>query len=125
MDRSAMDTIYITGLRLDALIGVYAWERQGRQPLRLDLELQLQAGEALSDGASQAALDYAHVVAEVRAFADERSDALLETFAEALCARLFERLPAASITLRIDKPQAALLLGCEHVGLVIRRQRAA
>lgn len=119
-----MDTIYITGLRLDALVGVYAWERNGRQPLRVDLELQPAAGAALSDGASDATLDYARVVADVQSFTVERTDALLETFAEALCTRLFERFPVASIRLRIDKPQAALLLGCDHVGLVIQRQRA-
>jgi dihydroneopterin aldolase len=120
-----MDTIYITGLRVETLVGVYEWERESRQPLRLDLELRPAPGAALSDGAREAALDYAKVVAEVRTFVGSREDALLETLAEALCTRLFERFPAASITLRIDKPQAALLLGCEHVGLVIERQRAA
>jgi dihydroneopterin aldolase len=120
-----MNCIFITGLRVDALIGVYDWEREHRQPLRLDLELRPAPGAALSDGAREAALDYAKVVAEVRAFVGAREDALLETLAEALCARLFDRFGAASIRLRIDKPQAALLLGCEHVGLVIERQRAA
>ena len=118
-----MDTIFITGLALDALVGVYDWERQGLQPLRLDLELTPDAGIALSDGARAATLDYAKVVAEVRAFVATRDDALLETLAEALCARLFACFPAGSIALRIDKPQAALLLGCAHVGLVMRRQR--
>ena len=119
-----MDTIYITGLTLDALIGVYDWERQGRQPLRLDIELTPADGVALSDGEREAALDYAQVVAEVREFVAAREDALLETLAEALCARLLERFPAGAVTLRIDKPQAALLLGCAHVGLVMRRPRA-
>lgn len=120
-----MDTIFITGLRVETLIGAYDWERESWQPLRLDLELKPAPGAALSDGARDAALDYAQVVAEVRMFVGAREDALLETLAEALCERLFERFPAASITLRIDKPQAALLLGCEHVGIVIHRQRTA
>lgn len=120
-----MDTIFITGLQADTLIGAYDWERESRQPLRLDLELWPAPGVALSDGARAAALDYAQVAVETRAFVAGREDALLETLAEALCAHLFERFAgAASITLRIDKPQAALLLGCAHVGLVIRRQRA-
>lgn len=120
-----MDTIFITGLRVETLIGVYDWERESRQPLRLDLRLRPRPGAALSDGRRDATLDYAQVVAEVRTFVGEREDALLETLAEALCAHLFERFAADSITLRIDKPQAALLLGCEHVGLVIERRRAA
>lgn len=119
-----MDRIFITGLRLDALIGVYDWERQGRQPLCLDLELQPHHGAALSDGDAQAAIDYAQVVAQVRQFIATREDALLETLAEALCEHLLQRFPIARVQLRIDKPQAALLLGCAHVGLVIQRPRA-
>lgn len=121
-----MDTIFITGLRVDTLIGVYDWERESRQPLRLDLELHPAHGAVLSDGARSATLDYAEVVQTVRAFVGGRDDALLETLAEALCTHLFEHFDAAaSIMLRIDKPQAALLLGCGHVGLVIERRRAA
>lgn len=120
-----MDTIFITGLRVDTLIGAYDWERESRQPLRLDLELTPAPAAALPDGARDAVLDYAKVVAEVRSFVGAREDALLETLGDALCAHLFACFPAASITLRIDKPQAALLLGCEHVGIVIHRQRAA
>jgi dihydroneopterin aldolase len=120
-----MDHVFITGLRVEALIGVYDWERESRQPLMLDLELRPAAGAALSDGERGATLDYAQIAAEVRAFVGTREDALLETLAEALCTRLFERFPAASIRLRIGKPQAALLLGCGDVGLVIERRRAA
>lgn len=118
-----MDTIFITGLQVDIIVGVYDWERQVRQPLRLDIELQLPGGAALSDGMKRAAVDYAEVVAAVRDFIVGRDDALLETLAEALCAHLLERFAAASITLRIDKPQAALLLGCAHVGVAITRPR--
>lgn len=118
-----MDTIFITGLQVDMLVGVYDWERQSRQPLRLDIELHLLDGAALSDGARRAAVDYAEVVGAVRDFIHARDDALLETLAEALCSHLLERFAAASITMRIDKPQAALLLGCTHVGLVITRKR--
>ncbi|MFC0679480.1 dihydroneopterin aldolase [Lysobacter korlensis] len=118
-----MDTIFITGLQVDMLVGVYDWERQSRQPLRLDIELRLPEGAALSDGMSGAAVDYAEVVGAVRTFISTREDALLETLAEALCAHLLQRFAAASITLRIDKPQAALLLGCAHVGLTITRPR--
>ena len=33
-----MDTVYIKGLRAEAVIGVYDWERDIRQTLVLDLE---------------------------------------------------------------------------------------
>ena len=35
-----MDIVFIRGLKIDALIGIYAWERRARQPLRIDLEIE-------------------------------------------------------------------------------------
>lgn len=118
-----MDTIYITGLRVDMRVGVYDWERQAHQPLRLDLELMLPNGAPLSDGDKRATIDYGHVVEAVRAFIGAREDALLETLGEALCTHLLERFDAQAVRLRIDKPQAALLLGCAHVGIDLVRRR--
>jgi dihydroneopterin aldolase len=118
-----MDTIYITGLQVDMRVGVYDWERQAHQPLRLDLELTLPDGAPLSDGDKRATIDYGHVVEAVRAFIGAREDALLETLGEALCAHLLERFDAQAVRLRIDKPQAALLLGCAHVGIDLVRRR--
>jgi dihydroneopterin aldolase len=47
---------------------------------------------------------------------------LLETLAEACVAMLHRRFPKArEIGLRIDKPDAAKRLGCERVGVEIRR----
>jgi 7,8-dihydroneopterin aldolase/epimerase/oxygenase len=118
-----MNTIYITGLQVDMRVGVYDWERTAHQPLRLDLELTLPDGVPLSDGDRRATVDYGHVVEAVRAFIGTREDALLETLGEALCAHLLERFEVREARLRIDKPQAALLLGCAHVGIDLVRRR--
>lgn len=118
-----MDTVFIRGLRLDMVVGIYDWERDRRQPLVLDLDLHPAPGAALSDGASRAAFDYAQVVQAVRAFVAQRDDGLLETLAEALCAHLVAHFGVHSVRLRIDKPQAALLLGCAQVGIDIVRPR--
>src|SRR5690606_20519430 len=37
--RIPMDTVFIEGLEIEALIGIYDWERRIRQPLRFDLEM--------------------------------------------------------------------------------------
>jgi dihydroneopterin aldolase len=41
-----MDTVFITGLKAASVIGCYDWERDIRQTLVIDLELQADFGRA-------------------------------------------------------------------------------
>ena len=61
-----MNTIFIHDMRVDTKIGVYAWERELPQTLRLDLELELPSSRPFETGELADAIDYAAVVAHVR-----------------------------------------------------------
>ncbi|MDO4708754.1 MAG: dihydroneopterin aldolase [Pseudomonadota bacterium] len=117
-----MDRIFIHGLQLDALIGVYAHEREAGQPLLLDVELGFDnripaASDALAD-----TIDYAEVVARLRQWVAQTRHELLETLLEDLAARLRADFPAITkIRLRVHKPLAARALGCADVGIEIGR----
>lgn len=117
-----MDSVFIEDLRIDALIGVYAWEREIRQPLLFGVVLGYDNRKPAGSGELTDAVDYAAVVAALRAHVAERTDALLETLAESCCALLAERFRPGSIELRIDKPMAALNLGCTRVGIRLQRR---
>lgn len=116
-----MDTVCIEDLRVDALIGAYAWERELRQPLLLSVRLGYD--NRVVDGL-RTAIDYASVAQVLRAYLAGRNDELLETLAESCCAHLAERFHPHSIELRIDKPLAAASLGCARVGISVRRDYA-
>ena len=49
-----MDVVYIRGLRVDTVIGVYPWERTVRQVLEFDIEM---ASDTAAAARSDAALD--------------------------------------------------------------------
>ena len=117
-----MDSIFIEDLRLDALIGVYPWEREIRQPLLFGVTLGYDNHKPADSGALADAMDYAAVVAALRAHVAERDDALLETLAESCCAMLAKHFQPKSIELRINKPMAALNLGCARVGICLQRR---
>lgn len=120
-----MDTVFIEGLQIDALIGIHAWERDGRQPLVFDIEMTFDNRiPAASDDVAQA-VDYAAVVQAMREFVGGRADSLLETLGEAACAMLLARFRIESVRLRVGKPQAAQLLGCAAVGITLQRDRPA
>lgn len=115
-----MDSVFIEGLRIETLIGIYPHEREARQPVVLSLTLGY-AAAGIEDIAQ--AIDYGAVVAALRAFVAERSDGLLETLAEACAAMLRQQFPRVrTIDLAIDKPQTAKALGCARVGVRLRRE---
>ena len=52
-----MDKVFIEGLEIEALIGIYDWERRIRQVLRFDLEMafdnRVPAASSSSDSTSR------------------------------------------------------------------------
>lgn len=116
-----MDIVCIEDLRVDAVIGVYAWERELRQPLLLSVRLGYDNRVVDKLGA---AIDYASVAQSLREHIAGRRDEMLETLAESCCAHLAGRFHPRSIELRIDKPMAAAALGCARVGVSVRRDYA-
>lgn len=116
-----MDRIFIERLAVETTIGIYAWERDMRQPVVLSVSLACDAGTAADDIGGT--IDYSAVVDALKTFVSQRSDGLLETLAEACVAMLHRQFPTAqAIGLRIEKPGAARTLGCERVGVEIRRE---
>ena len=75
---SAMDTVCIEDLRVDTVVGAYAWERELRQPLLVGVRLGYDNRAVTALGA---ALDYASVVQALREHVAARTDELLETLA--------------------------------------------
>lgn len=101
-----MDIVFIDGLEVDTVIGVYDWERGIRQCLSLDLQLGWDIAAAAASDDLGAALDYAAVSARVQAFAAESAFQLVETFAERLAALLMAEFGIRWLRLRLTKPGA-------------------
>ncbi|MBC6943060.1 MAG: dihydroneopterin aldolase [Xanthomonadales bacterium] len=116
-----MDQIHIDELRVEAVIGVYDWERELKQQLLLTIALGFDNRAAASAGTLDASHDYARICETLREWAAAWQGELLEAFAEDSCALLRERFGASDIDLRVDKPLAAQKLGCARVGVRVRR----
>lgn len=115
-----MDRIFVEGLTVETVIGVYDHERAAPQPLVLSVSLECDVDARDELGGT---VDYAAVVEALKAFVVQRRDGLLETLAEECVAMLHRQFSKArAIGLRIDKPDAAKHLGCARVGVEIRRE---
>lgn len=101
-----MDSVLIEGLTVDAVIGVYDWEREIVQSLQVDLEMAWDNRlPGQSDDVADA-LDYASVSEAVADFFTDNQPHLLEAAAEGLSTRLRDMFDIAWLRLVIRKPGA-------------------
>ena len=115
----ALDTVFIRGLKAVSVIGCYDWERDIRQKLVIDLELQTDFARAAGTDAIENALDYALVSQRVIMVCGESRFYLLEALAEHLATTVLAEFPVASLRISITKPNA--VEDAEGVGVVIER----
>ncbi len=116
-----MDKVYIRGLKVECIIGVYGWERQLPRPLLFDLDLSADLREAAASDQVRDAIDYAAVSTLVTKVAQERQSALLETLGETIARAIFDQFPVQSLRLNIAKPGA--VPETKSVGIEIDRRR--
>jgi 7,8-dihydroneopterin aldolase/epimerase/oxygenase len=114
-----VDTVYIEGLRAEAVIGVYDWERAVRQTLLLDLELAGDNRRAAGSDRVEDALDYAAVARRVLAFVEVSDFNLIETLAERVADLVLREFGVPWLRLRVSKPGA--VMQARTVGVAIER----
>jgi dihydroneopterin aldolase len=117
-----MNTIFIHDLRLETRVGVYAWERELPQTIRIDLDIGLPSSRPFETGKLEDAIDYAAVVARLRAFAADHPHALLERFAEVMSSIVLDEFGAQWVKLRVAK--LGVLPGVREIGVAIEREAA-
>ena len=114
-----MDTVYIRDLRIEAIIGIYDWERQVRQVLSVDIDVASDIALAAASDAIEDAVDYGAMAERVTAFIVAGEFRLLETLAESAAAMLQEEFGLSWVRLRVGKPGA--VAAAADVGVVIER----
>jgi dihydroneopterin aldolase len=118
-----MDKVFIEGLEVDALIGIYDWERRIRQTLRFDLEMAFDNRVPAATDDIADTLDYKAVSRRLVEFVGQSDYGLVETLAER-CARIvLDEFGVRWLRLRLSKPGA--VRGAIAVGVVIERSADA
>jgi len=101
-----MDKLRVSGLAVSALIGVRAWERQVRQRLLIDLELDTDAGRAAATDAIADALDYGTIARRVVDIVTAAQFQLIETLAEHIAQQLLNDFAVNRVKVVVHKPAA-------------------
>jgi dihydroneopterin aldolase len=112
--RVAMTKVFVTGLKLQAEIGVYRHEIGRLQPLSVDVELDVPSAGA---GRLADTLNYETILEAARAVAAEGHIELVETFADRLARACLADPRVTRARVRVEKPLAlapdAVGAGCE------------
>ena len=116
---STMDILYIRNLKIDAVVGIFSWEKRIRQPLHLDLEIALDIRQAAATDNIAYALDYKTVSTRLTQYISQSEWHLIETLAEKIASLLMEEFGVTWLRLKLSKPAA--LPAADSVGLMIER----
>ncbi|MGA9855232.1 MAG: dihydroneopterin aldolase [Gammaproteobacteria bacterium] len=118
-----MDTVFIRDLRVETVVGIYAWERRIRQIVSLDLDMGTDVHAAAQTDRIEDTLDYKAVAKRVAQFVSEQQYQLVETLAERVAALILDEFNIQQVKVTVHKPGA--VSGSKSVGVSIERSRHA
>jgi dihydroneopterin aldolase len=115
------DFVFLRGLEVEAVIGIWEWERRIRQVVRIDLEMGVDVPRAAASDSIEDTLNYKAVAKRVQEFVAASSFQLVETLAQRIADLVLEEFQVPWIRITINKPGA--IRGARDVGVSIRRSR--
>ena len=122
-ENTMIGTTGLHALRVDCIVGIYEHERNARQPVIVDVEIDYDFAAAAASDAITDAVDYDGVARAITELAERRGFQLIETMAEETAAMLLAQVPAATrVKLEIRKPDAVPAAACSFVR--VERTRA-
>lgn len=120
-NNASMDTIFLTDLRIDTVVGIWDWERKIRQTVSIDLEMGADIRKAAASDDIEDTLNYKQVAKRVQQFVRDSRFQLVETMAERIAGIILDEFDVPWVQVRVNKPGA--IRGARDVGIRIRRER--
>jgi dihydroneopterin aldolase len=117
-----MDKIYLHGLKCEATIGVWDWEKYITQSLIMDITLDVDARTAANSDSLDDALNYQLLTERITNFTETSRYKLLESLAEHLANMILQEFPVQAVSIKLDKGRA--VKNVQHVGIMIERHKA-
>ena len=114
-----MDKVFIKNLQVETIIGIFDWEREVRQVVSIDLEMEFDNKKAAKSDDIKDALDYKKIGKRVSVYVKKSKYKLVERLAEQIAKIVLNEFPVSSLILSVTKPGA--LRGSESVGIRITR----
>ena len=114
------DKVFIEDLRVETVIGIFDWEREIRQTVSLDLEMEFDIRKAAQTDHIDDTLDYKSVAKTLIEFIGKSEFQLVESLAERCAQIVLDKFPVSRLKLKLSKPGA--VRGSSAVGVIIERE---
>jgi dihydroneopterin aldolase len=114
-----MDKVFIKNLEVEAVIGIFQWEREVKQLIAIDIEMEFDNKSAAKSDDIKDALNYKLVGKRVIAFIKKSKYQLVETLAEKISQVILTEFPISKVKITVSKPGA--MRGSDSVGVSIVR----
>ncbi len=116
-----MDTIFLSGLTTECIIGIWDWERRVRQKVVVDIEMATDIRRAAATDSIDDTLDYKRVSKRLLDFIGDSQFQLVETLTERIAEIVVCEFGVAWVRVRLNKQGA--IRGARDVGIQIERRR--
>lgn len=114
-----MDIVYLHGLSVDCVVGLWDWERAIQQRIIIDLDMASDVAKTAASGALEDTIDYKSVSKRVTDLVVEGEFELVESMAEKIAKSLQDEFDIPWCRVRINKRGA--VSGAIDVGVIIER----
>ncbi len=114
-----MDIIFLGGLEIKTIIGIYDWERETRQNVVLDIEMACDISKAAASDKIEHALDYKTVSKRIISFVEASEFYLVEKLIEEISSIILNEFNVPWVKITLNKKGA--ISGASDVGIIIER----
>ena len=114
-----MDIIFLGGLQIETIIGIYDWERETKQTVVLDIEMAFDINKAAETDDIQYALDYKTVSKRSISFVEASQFFLVEKLISEIASIIRTEFNVTWVKITLNKKGA--IRGASDVGIIIER----
>ena len=114
-----MDKIFINDLQVETVIGIFNWEREIKQTISINLEMEFDISKAAQSDDINDSLDYKKVSKRIISLCEKADSYLVENLIEKIAQVVLKEFPVSKVTVSLEKPGA--LRGSKSVGIKITR----
>ncbi|CAA9891441.1 bifunctioal dihydroneopterin aldolase; dihydroneopterin triphosphate 2'-epimerase [Candidatus Methylobacter favarea] len=114
-----MDIIFLGGLEIETIIGIYDWERETKQTVVLDIAMAFDIRKAAETDDIQYALDYKTVSKRIISFVEESRFFLVEKLITEIADIVRNEFNVPWVKITLNKKGA--IRGASDVGIIIER----